>query len=116
MLTGIRERGVRNTVWLTADVHYTAANRYTPERAGVAADPFWEFVSGPAHAGAFPASPLDPTFGPEQVFVHAPTRADVSPAEGFQHFGEVSISGGRMRVDLRDATGASLWSTELTPA
>ncbi|MDL5156362.1 alkaline phosphatase D family protein [Actinomycetospora termitidis] len=116
VLTGIRERGVRNTVWLTADVHYTAANRYTPERAGIAADPFWEFVSGPAHAGAFPASPLDPTFGPEQVFVHAPTTSNVSPAEGFQHFGEVSISGGRLRVDLRDATGASLWSTELQPA
>lgn len=116
LLTGMRERGVRNTVWLTADVHYTAANRYTPEQAGVPADPFWEFVSGPAHAGAFPAGPLDPTFAPQQVFVRAPDREDVSPAEGFQHFGEVTISGGRLRVDLRDADGASLWSTTLDPA
>jgi len=116
VLTGMRERAVRNVVWLTADVHYTAAHRYTPERAGIAADPFWEFVSGPAHAGAFPANTLDPTLAPEQVFVHAPAREDVSPAEGFQHFGEVTISGGRLRVDLRDATGASLWSTTLDPA
>ncbi|MEJ2890431.1 alkaline phosphatase D family protein [Actinomycetospora aeridis] len=116
LLAGMRERGVRNTVWLTADVHYTAANLYTPEQAGIAADPFWEFVSGPAHAGAFPASPLDPTLAPQQVFVRAPDRADVSPAEGFQHFGEVTISGGRLRVDLRDADGVGLWSTTLDPA
>lgn len=116
VLTGIRERGVRNTVWLTADVHYTAAHRYTPERVGVAADPFWEFVSGPAHAGAFPAGPLDPTFAPEAVFTRSPPREDTSPAEGFQHFGEVLISGGRLRVDLRDQDGTSLWSTTLDPA
>lgn len=116
VLTAVRERGVRNTVWLTADVHHTAAHRYTPERAGIPADPFWEFVSGPAHSGAFPAGPLDQTLAPEQLFVHAPTRENTSPAEGFQHFGEVTISGGRLRVDLRDAAGASLWSTTLDPA
>lgn len=115
VLTGMRERGVRNTVWLTADVHYTAAHRYTPERAGIAADPFWEFVSGPAHAGAGPVSPLDPTFAPEAVFTRAPASGSVGPAGGFQHFGEVTIAGGRLRVDLRDQDGASLWSTTLDP-
>lgn len=79
--------------------------------------PFWEFVSGPAHAGAFGPNALDGTFGPRAVFVHAPTRANTSPAEGFQHFGEVVIDGetGALRVDLRDADGASLFNTTLLP-
>lgn len=94
-------------------MHHTAAHRYDPQRAGIPADPFWEFVSGPAHAGAFPASPLDPTFVPEPVFARGAPCDNVSPAEGFQHFGEVTISGGRFRVDLRDQDGAALWSTTL---
>ncbi|GAA2062999.1 alkaline phosphatase D family protein [Williamsia deligens] len=119
-LAGIlrRTRGVRNVVWLTADVHYTAANHYHPDRGAVGDfRPFWEFVSGPLHAGAFPAGKLDRTFGVEQVFVHAPTTPNVGPAvPEFQHFGEVEIDGlgGRMAVSLFDATGARLHRTDIT--
>ena len=43
----IRDDGIRNVVWLTADVHYTAAHYYDPERARFQEfAPFWEFVSG----------------------------------------------------------------------
>jgi alkaline phosphatase D len=43
--------GIRNLVWLTADVHYTAAHHYSPDRAAFQDfDPFWEFVSGPLNA------------------------------------------------------------------
>jgi len=39
---------VRNTVWLTADVHYCAAHHYHPNRAAYQQfEPFWEFVAGP---------------------------------------------------------------------
>lgn len=110
-------RGVRNVVWLTADVHYTAANHYHPDRAAVRDfRPFWEFVSGPLHAGAFPAGELDRTFGIEQVFVHAPTTPNVGPAvPRFQHFGEVDIDalGSRMSVSLFDATGTCLHRTDI---
>ena len=118
VLQEIRRRGVRNVVWLTADVHYTAANHYSPERAAFTGfDPFWEFVSGPLHAGAGPVSELDPTFGPEVVFAHAPAAQGGSPLDGFQHFGEVNVAAdtGRLTVDLRDAAGTSLWSTALDP-
>jgi alkaline phosphatase D len=107
---------VTGLVFLTADVHYTAAHHYDPARAAVGDfAPFWEFVSGPAHAGAFGPNVLDGTFGPEAVYVHAPPVANTSPAEGFQHFGEVSIDAhsGAMTVDLRDREGVSLWSTTL---
>lgn len=109
-------KDVRNIVYLTADVHYTAAISYHPERA--AFDdfaPFWGFVSGLLNAGAFPQSPLDGTFGAQYEFVHAPTEENTSPAEGFQHFGEVAIDSDSrvLTVDLRDASGKSLFSKSL---
>ncbi|WP_199442370.1 alkaline phosphatase D family protein [Umezawaea beigongshangensis] len=118
VLRDLARRRVRNVVWLTADVHYTAAHHYSPDRAAVGDfDPFWEFVSGPLHAGGFGPNALDPTFGPEAVFVHAPPAANSSPLDGFQHFGEVEVNGrsGELTVSLRDATGSSLWSTTLQP-
>lgn len=117
VLRELKKRRVRNTVWLTADVHYTAAHHYSPDRAAVGDfDPFWEFVSGPLHAGAFGPNKLDPTFGPEAVFVHAPPAANTTPLDGFQHFGEVQASRDELTVWLRDATGASLWSKTLRAA
>ncbi|GAA2671664.1 MULTISPECIES: alkaline phosphatase [Actinosynnema] len=118
VLRELKRRRVRNTVWLTADVHYTAAHHYSPDRAATFDfDPFWEFVSGPLHAGAFGPNALDPTFGPQAVFVNAPPAANTSPLDGFQHFGEVFVDGGtgELTVWLRDTTGRSLWSTTLEP-
>jgi alkaline phosphatase D len=119
VLSAIKRRGVRNTVWLTADVHYTAAHHYDPSRAAYRDfEPFWEFVSGPLNAGAFGPNTLDGTFGPQAVFVETPPHPNASPAEGFQYFGEVSIDGqsAEMTVRLRGVDGAVRWSTDLTPA
>lgn len=61
-------------------MHYTAAISYHPEQAGFTDfTPFWEFVSGPLNAGAFPESPLDGTFGARYEFVHAPKEKNASP-------------------------------------
>ena len=119
ILRAAHSGGVTGIVFLTADVHYTAAHHYDPARAAVPDfTPLWEFVSGPAHAGAFGPNTLDRTFGPQAVFVNAPPRANTSPAEGFQHFGEVNIDAhsGALTVHLRDAQGSSLWTTTLPPA
>lgn len=118
ILQQIHRRGIENTLWLTADVHYTAAHHYDPAKASFTDfAPFWEFVSGPMHAGAFGPNRLDPTFGPTAAFVAAPPRANASPLEGYQFFGEVNIDGDskRLTVDLRDLSGASLWSVTLDP-
>jgi alkaline phosphatase D len=116
VLGAAHRAGVTGVVFLTADVHYTAAHHYDPSRAAVRDfTPFWEFVSGPAHAGAFGPNAMDATFGPQVRFVNAPPAPNTSPAQGFQHFGEVSIDGrsGAFTVHLRDRDGASLWSTTL---
>jgi alkaline phosphatase D len=115
LLTGIRD--VKNVVWLTADVHYTAAHYYDPAKA-VYTDfsPFWEFVSGPLNAGTFGPGVLDNTFGPQVMFQkHPPAgQSNLSPAAGLQFFGEVAIAGsGEMTVRLRDMSGAVLFEKAL---
>ncbi|MGH1563744.1 alkaline phosphatase D family protein [Mumia sp. DW29H23] len=118
VLTALQRAGIRNHVWLTADVHYTAAHHYSPDRAAHQDfDPFWEFVSGPLNAGAFGPNALDATFGPRAEFVAAPPRANTSPAEGFQFFGEVEIDGdtAALTVTLRDVEGGALFQKTLLP-
>ena len=119
ILQQIKHRKIRNTVWLTADVHYTAAHHYDPARAAFTDfDPFWEFVSGPLHAGAFGPNALDPTFGPSQEFAAVPPHANTSPLEGSQFFGEVNIDGDHhdLTVVLRDIAGKALWQKTLPAA
>ncbi|MFJ6387832.1 alkaline phosphatase D family protein [Streptomyces sp. NPDC091972] len=118
LLRFVKHRRITGTVWLTADVHHTSAQHYQPSRAAFTDfEPFWEFVSGPLNAGAFPASALDGTFGPERVFVKAPTASNVSPAGGYQFFGEVDIDGhsGELTVRLREADGTVLFTQVLQP-
>jgi alkaline phosphatase D len=118
LLRYIKHRRITGTVWLTADVHYTSAQHYRPERAAFTDfEPFWEFVSGPLNAGSFPANALDGTFGPDRVFVKAPEVANVSPAEGYQFYGEVEIDGGsaELTVRLREVGGPVLFSQVLRP-
>ncbi|MFJ9538962.1 alkaline phosphatase D family protein [Streptomyces sp. NPDC101225] len=118
LLRYIKHRRITGTVWLTADVHHTSAQHYDPSRAAFKDfEPFWEFVSGPLNAGAFPAGALDATFGPDRVFVKAPTASNVSPAEGYQFFGEVDIDGssGELTVRLREYDGTVLFTRTLQP-
>ena len=121
LLSFIKHAGVRNTVWLTADVHYTAAHYYDPNKAVFQDfEPFWEFVSGPLHAGSFGPNKLDNTFGPQLVYIKAPTKEqgqNVPPSEGLQFFGHVTIDGasGVMTITLKDMEDRSLWSTQIQP-
>lgn len=121
LLGFIRSAGIRNTVWVTADVHYTAAHHYSPDRAAFQDfEPFWEFVSGPLHAGSFGPNALDMTFGPEVRFVKAPPegQANLPPSAGLQFFGLVDIDGEteQLTVRLMDRDDTELWTVTLDPA
>jgi alkaline phosphatase D len=120
LLSFIRDNGIKNVVWLTADVHYTAAHFYDPNAAEFQEfAPFWEFVSGPLNAGTFGPNPLDDTFGPKVVFQKTPPagQANLPPSAGLQFFGQVDIDGASevMTVTLKDLAGASLFVQELAP-
>ena len=122
LLSFIKHASVRNVVWLTADVHYTAAHYYDPDAAHFQDfEPFWEFVSGPLHAGTFGPNELDNTFGPQLRYVKAPAPSDgqnLPPSMGLQFFGHVRIDGKteQMTVTLKDAGATDLWSVTLAPA
>ena len=118
LLSFMRENRVRNVVWLTADVHYTAAHFYDPAKARFANfDPFWEFVSGPLNAGTFGPNAPDNTFGIQVVYQKTPAGSDPdrSPKACMQFFGEVSIEARTraLTVNLRDLNGSILFSKTL---
>jgi alkaline phosphatase D len=122
VLAAIKRYDVRNVVWITTDVHYTAAHHYRPERAAFTDfEPFWEFVSGPLAASPFWTKDelLDGTFGPEVVFSKGEDtdRLDVTPRPDNQYFGHLAIAAtGELTVTLYDAAGTALWSRLLEPA
>src|SRR5262252_6061183 len=121
LLSFIRHAGIRNTLWLTADLHYTAAHYFDPNNAAFADfEPFWEFVSGPIHAGTWTPSPLDRTFGPRVVFQCAASHEqgdNLAPCFGLQFFGQIAIDGNTeaLTVTLKDVADRVLWSTSIEP-
>lgn len=119
VLSAFKRAGVRNVVWLTADVHYAAAQHYAPERAAYSDfDPFWEFVAGPISSSTFSPKEPDRTFGAELVFAKGNDHdISQSPRWGNQFFGQCLIDqDGLLTVRLRNIRGEVLWSRELEPA
>lgn len=119
LLRFVKLNGIANTVWLTADVHYTAAHYYDPDKAQFQDfEPFWEFVSGPIHAGSFGPGQMDDTFGPQVVYSKDPAgEVNLPPSAGLQFFGLVEIDGESeaMTVTLKDIADTSLYSVVLEP-
>lgn len=119
LLSFMKAADIRNTVWLTTDVHYTAAHYYNPDKAQFQDfNPFWEFVSGPIHAGSFGPGAMDNTFGPEVKFSKDPAgAANLPPSDGLQFYGKIRIAAdsGVMTVDLRDIANTSLFKIDLEP-
>ena len=118
LLRFIRDRRIRNVVWITGDVHYCAAHHYHPTRAKFTEfNPFWEFVAGPLHAGTFGPNTLDPTFGPEAKFNGVPTglKGNRPPSEGYQFFGTMKIDARTraMTVGLHNLAGEVIYKVEL---
>jgi alkaline phosphatase D len=121
LLTFIKDRRIRNVVWVTGDVHYCAAHHYSPSRAKFTDfDPFWEFVAGPLNAGTFAPGTLDATFGPEVKFNGTPAglKGNRPPSDGLQFFGTLTIDprSRAMTVKLHNLSGQVIYSVELPPA
>lgn len=91
----IRDRHIRNVVWLAADVHYAQVNAYDPDGDG--AVDFHEFICGPLSAASIqPVSP-DPALRPATLYSEG----------GFTNFGLVAVNGTSLRVEIIDETGLS---------
>ena len=120
LLQSIAREEIHNVHFITADVHYCASHYYDPAKASFKDfKPFWEFVSGPLHAGNFGPNPLDGTFGPEVRFCGIPEgmKPFRPPSEGLQFFGEMEINGESETLTVRhfNRVGEEIWSKELLP-
>jgi alkaline phosphatase D len=120
LLRFIRQRRIRNVIWITADVHYAAAHYYDPARAQFTDFlPFWEFVAGPLNAGTFGPGTMDNTFGPQVKFTGIPPgmKQNRPPSAGLQFFGSVRIDGKTevMTVRLHELNGKVIYTLELPP-
>ena len=120
LLRFVKQRRIKNLVWVTADVHYASATQYRPERARFTDfDPFWEFVGGPLHAGTFGPGDIDKTFGPDVKFVSIPKgmKQNRPPSEGLQFFGigRIDARSKALTVSLHGIDGQTLYEVQLAP-
>ena len=120
LLRFVHQQNIGNVHFVTADVHYCASHYYSPEKAVFKEfTAFWEFVSGPLHAGTFGPNTLDNTFGPEEIFRGIPKDmpANRSPVNGYQFFGRVDIDpdSRSMTVTHINAANEVLWQQTLSP-
>jgi alkaline phosphatase D len=117
VLAALKARGVRNVAWITADVHYAAAHHFDPVRAkSIDFEPFWEFVAGPIHAGAFGPEVLDPTLGGEVRFQWAPRPGKpqpVAPWDEPQSFGTIDVAPDALAVAIWGLDGKPRFRVEL---
>jgi len=120
LLSFMKRERIRNTIWVTADVHYAAAHHYAPERASFTDfDPFWEIVAGPMHAGTFGPNALDGTFGPDVRFssIAGGIQPNRPPSDGLQFFGTLDVDPATraLTAALHNVAGERLWQIELRP-
>ena len=121
LLSFIKHAGVRNTVWITADMHYTAAHYYDPNRAVFQDfEPFWEFMSGPIHAGTGgrACSTTRSARARSTRMRAARSRATISRRASACSSSAMWRSTARaksMTVTLKDVEDRALWSIELVP-
>ena len=81
-------------------------------------EPFWEFISGPLHAGTWPPQQLDNTFGPRAVYQNGCSNVEnLAALLRLPFFGHVAIDGGTrvMTVTLKDVENRALWAIALEP-
>ena len=101
ILRQLRERGVKNLVFLVADVHHAELIRHRPTPSFA----FHEFVAGPLSASLGRPRPLDEGLNPRSLFAKG----------GVNNFGEVTIEPAHLSVRLIDEEGAVLFTHTIGP-
>lgn len=119
LLRYMQQNEMKNVAFLTTDVHFAEAFRYTP----FSDDPsfqVYEFVSGPINAGVFPNRAFDDTLNPEQLFFFgANSNKDVTTweqAKSWFNYGAMEIDeNGRMTASINDIDGKALYEISVDP-
>src|SRR3989475_12630768 len=101
LLRQLRERGVKNLVFVAADVHHAEIIRHHPAPGWS----FHEFVAGPLSARFGRPRPLDEGLNPRSLFARS----------GVNNFGEVTLEPTHLTVRLYDEEGAVLFTHTIKP-
>jgi len=101
ILRQFRDRGVKNLVFIVADVHHAELIRHRPAPGWA----FHEFVAGPLSASHGGPRPLDEELNPRSLFAKG----------GVNNFGEVTIEPANLTVRLIDEEGAVLFTHTIGP-
>jgi alkaline phosphatase D len=101
ILGALRQRGVRNLVFLTADVHHSELIRHRPAPAF----PFHEFIAGPLSATQGRPRALDAALNPTSLFARG----------GVNSYGEITIVPAQLTVRLLDEDGFLLATHAIKP-
>ena len=116
----LRTDGIRNSLWITTDVHFATGFVYRP----FADDPSWtayEFTSGPLNAGVFPAPRARPDAStPSACSSTAPPSPDAiasyDEAIGWFNFGVVDVAAdGALTVSIVNGRGETVFQYALPP-
>jgi alkaline phosphatase D len=120
ILRFMREHAIRDSVWITTDVHFAEAFRYVP----FAGDPGFavhELVTGPMNAGIFPTMDFDTTLNPQRLaFFGPPSPGAVTTwteAKRWFNFGELELaSAGALTMRIVNTAGEIEFERTLTPS
>jgi alkaline phosphatase D len=119
ILRYMAENGIDNPVWITTDVHFAEAFRYSPfpDHPEFAVH---EIATGPMNSGIFPNRNVDPTLTPEVLFFHGPASPnDVTnwaEAKRWFNFGVLDVErDGDLTAEVVDTAGDLQFSLTLEP-
>ena len=119
-ILGFMERsGIRNTIWITTDVHFAEAFRYRP----FASNPdfvVYELATGPLNAGIFPIRDFDSTLNPEVLTFYGPPTAESvttwEEAKRWLNFGTLDFArDGTLTAGIVNTAGQTQFSITLAP-
>jgi alkaline phosphatase D len=119
-ILGFMERsGIRNTIWITTDVHFAEAFRYRP----FASNPnfvVYELATGPLNAGIFPIRDFDSTLNPEVLTFYGPPTAESvttwTDAKRWLNFGTLDFArDGTLTAGIVNTAGQTQFSITLPP-
>ena len=119
-ILGFMERSrIRNTIWITTDVHFAEAFRYRP----FASSPdfvVYELATGPLNAGIFPIRDFDSTLNPEVLTFYGPPTAESvttwEEAKRWLNFGTLDFArDGTLTAGIVNTAGQTQFSITLAP-
>ncbi|MEL7448584.1 MAG: alkaline phosphatase D family protein [Pseudomonadota bacterium] len=119
LLREFQRAGVRNLVWLSADVHFATGFAYSPF-ADDENFTFHEFVVGPLNAGLYPTQELDTTLRPQRLYFHGPAAVGAThsfeEATGWFNLGVVHIErDGTLGLTVVNGYGETVSELTLAP-